>query len=41
MKHCKLWNLFRDEKIKKEKVKIKTQNGKIVDTDMDVMTYPM
>ena len=29
--------MFRGEKIKKEKVKIKTQNKKIVKTDMDYM----
>ena len=39
MKHCKLQNVFRGEKIKKEKVKIKTQNEKIVETDMDTWYY--
>ena len=34
MKHCKLQNVFRSEKIKKEKVKMKTQNEKIVETDI-------
>ena len=29
--------MFRGEKIKKEEVKIKTQNKKIVETDMDYM----
>ena len=38
MKYCKLQNVFRDEKIKKEKVKIKTQNEKI-STDMDIRYY--
>ena len=38
MKYCKLQNVFRDEKIKKEKVKIKTQNEKI-STDMDIWYY--
>ena len=31
--------MFRGEKIKKEKVKIKTQNEKIVETDMDTWYY--
>ena len=35
MKYCKLQNVFRDEKIKKEKMKIKTQNEK-VSTNMDI-----
>ena len=39
MKHCKLQNVFRGEKIKKEKVKMKTQNEKIVETDMDTWHY--
>ena len=38
MKYCKLQNVFRDEKIKKEKVKIKTQNEKI-STNMDIWYY--
>ena len=38
MKHCKLQNVFRGEKIMKEKVK-KTQNGEIVETDMDTWYY--
>ena len=38
MKHCKLQNVFRGEKIMKEKVK-KTQNGEIVKTDMDTWYY--
>ena len=38
MKYCQLQNVFRDEKIKKEKVKIKTQNEKI-STDMDIWYY--
>ena len=38
MKYGKLQNVFRDEKIKKEKVKIKTQNEKI-STDMDIWYY--
>ena len=38
MKYCKLQNVFRDEKIKKEKVKIKTQNEKI-STDFDIWYY--
>ena len=38
MKYCKLQNVFRDEKIKKEKVKIKTQNEKI-STDVDIWYY--
>ena len=32
MKHCKLWNVSRGEKRRKKKVKIKTQNEKIVET---------
>ena len=36
MKHCKLSNVFRDEKIKKEKFRIKTQNERIGETDMDI-----
>ena len=39
MKHCKVKNVFRGGKIKKEKVKIKTQNEKIVGTDMDIWYY--
>ena len=39
MKHCKLQNVFRGDKCKKEKVKIKTQNEKIVETDMDIWYY--
>ena len=35
MKYCKLQNVFRDEKIKKEKVKIKTQNEKY----LQIWTY--
>ena len=31
--------MLRGEKSKKEKVKIKTQNEKIVETDMDVWYY--
>ena len=31
--------MFRGEKCKKEKVKIKTQNEKIVETDMDIWYY--
>ena len=38
MKHCKLQNVFRGKKIKKEKVKI-TQNEKIVEADMDTWYY--
>ena len=38
MKYCKLQNVFRDEEIKKEKVKIKTQNEKI-STNMDIWYY--
>ena len=35
-----LWIVvFRDEKSKKEKVQIKTQNEKIVETDMDILYY--
>ena len=39
MEHCKVKNVFRGGKIKKEKVKIKTQNEKIVGTDMDIWYY--
>ena len=39
MKYCKLQNVSRDEKIKKEKVKIKTQNKETVETDMDIWYY--
>ena len=39
MKHCNLQNVFRGEKIKKKKVKIKTQDEKIVETDMDTWYY--
>ena len=39
MKHCKLQNAFRGEKCKKEKVKIKIQNEKIVETDMHTWYY--
>ena len=39
MKHCKLQNVFRGDKCKKEKVKIKTQNEKIVETDMGTWYY--
>ena len=39
MKHCKLQNVFRGERNKKEKVKIKTQNEKTVETDMDIQCY--
>ena len=35
-KHCKLWNVFRGDKRMKKKVKIKTQNEKIVQTDRDI-----
>ena len=31
--------MFRGEKSKKEKVKIKTQNEKIVETDMNIWYY--
>ena len=31
--------MFRGERIKKEKVKIKTQNEKIVEIDMDTWYY--
>ena len=34
MKYCKLQNMFRGEKNKKEKMKIKTQDEKIVETDI-------
>ena len=36
IKHCKLKNVSRGEKSKKKKVKIRTQNEEIVETDMDV-----
>ena len=36
MKHCKLQNVLHGEKSKKEKMKMKTQNEKIVETDMDI-----
>ena len=39
MKHCKLQNVLRGEKGKKEKVSIKTQNEKIVETYMDIWYY--
>ena len=39
MKHCKLQNVFRGGKNKKEKVKLETQNEKIVETDMDIWYY--
>ena len=39
MKHCKLQNVCRGEKIKIEKVKIKTKNEKIVETDLDTWYY--
>ena len=39
MKYCKLQNVSRDEKIKKEKVKIKTQNKETVETDKDIWYY--
>ena len=39
MKHCKLQNVFRGEKIKKGKVKTKTQNEKIVEKYMDIWYY--
>ena len=39
MKHCKLYNKFRGEKSKKEKAKIKTQNERIVEADMDIWYY--
>ena len=39
MKYCKLQNVSRGEKIKKEKVKIKTQNKETVETDMDIWYY--
>ena len=34
MKYCKLQNVFRGTKSKKEKMKIKTQDEKIVETDI-------
>ena len=39
MKHCKLQIVFRGGKNKKEKVKLETQNEKIVETDMDIWYY--
>ena len=36
IRHCKLWNVSCGEKSKKKKVKIRTQNEKIVEKDMDV-----
>ena len=36
IKHFKLQNVSRGEKSKKKKVKIRTKNMKIVETDMDV-----
>ena len=38
-KHCKLQNVYRGEKRVKKKMKIKTQNGKIVETDADIWHY--
>ena len=37
MKHCKLQNVFRGEESKKENVKIKTRNEKIVETGYGCM----
>ena len=36
IEHCKLKNVSRGEKSKKKKVKIKTQNEKIIKTDVDM-----
>ena len=35
-KHYKMWNVSRGEKSKKKKMKIRTQNEKIVETAIDV-----
>ena len=39
MKHYKLQSVFRSEKSKKENVKVKTQNEKIVEADIDIWYY--
>ena len=39
VKHCKLYSVFRGQKSKKEKVKIKTQNEKLVETDINIWYY--